>query len=94
MFLALVEELRESCHMRDSKYIGLEEQVAIFFYMCVTGLSVQHVGERFQHSNETISKYFYFYFTSEALSSADFEPSHRYFRKVLLAVSSPQFYPM
>ncbi|KAE9385059.1 hypothetical protein BT96DRAFT_736752, partial [Gymnopus androsaceus JB14] len=23
---------------------------------CVTGLSVRHVGERFQHSNETISK--------------------------------------
>ncbi|KAF9536915.1 hypothetical protein CPC08DRAFT_616675, partial [Agrocybe pediades] len=25
---------------------------------CVTGLSVRHVGERFQHSNETISHYF------------------------------------
>ncbi|KAJ7196952.1 hypothetical protein GGX14DRAFT_303302, partial [Mycena pura] len=25
---------------------------------CVTGLSIRHVGERFQHSNETISKYF------------------------------------
>ncbi|KAH6906645.1 hypothetical protein BKA70DRAFT_1033490, partial [Coprinopsis sp. MPI-PUGE-AT-0042] len=26
--------------------------------MCVTGLSVEHVGERFQRSNETITKYF------------------------------------
>ncbi|KLO06040.1 hypothetical protein SCHPADRAFT_798604, partial [Schizopora paradoxa] len=26
--------------------------------MCVTGLSIRHVGERFQRSNETISKYF------------------------------------
>ncbi|KAE9407628.1 hypothetical protein BT96DRAFT_764015, partial [Gymnopus androsaceus JB14] len=26
--------------------------------MCVTGLSVRHVGERFQHANATISKYF------------------------------------
>ncbi|KAJ7055148.1 hypothetical protein C8F01DRAFT_930032, partial [Mycena amicta] len=25
---------------------------------CVTGLSIRHVGERFQRSNETISKYF------------------------------------
>ncbi|KAJ3818047.1 hypothetical protein F5878DRAFT_506433, partial [Lentinula raphanica] len=25
---------------------------------CVTGLSVRHVGERFQRSNETISRYF------------------------------------
>ncbi|KAF8877641.1 hypothetical protein BD779DRAFT_1391979, partial [Infundibulicybe gibba] len=38
---------------------------------CVTGLSIRHVGERFQHSNETISKYF---------------------RIVLMAVSSPPFY--
>ncbi|KAI0706335.1 hypothetical protein C8Q76DRAFT_591549, partial [Earliella scabrosa] len=26
--------------------------------MCVTGLSVRHVGERFQRSNDTIAKYF------------------------------------
>ncbi|KAJ7718236.1 hypothetical protein B0H16DRAFT_1217627, partial [Mycena metata] len=38
---------------------------------CVTGLSIRHVGERFQRSNETISKYF---------------------RRVLIAVSSPPFY--
>ncbi|KAJ3738765.1 hypothetical protein EV360DRAFT_21138, partial [Lentinula raphanica] len=25
---------------------------------CVTGLSVRHLGERFQRSNETISRYF------------------------------------
>ncbi|KAJ7084116.1 hypothetical protein C8R44DRAFT_527901, partial [Mycena epipterygia] len=25
---------------------------------CVTGMSVRNIGERFQHSNETISKYF------------------------------------
>ncbi|KAH8979506.1 hypothetical protein EDB86DRAFT_2753133, partial [Lactarius hatsudake] len=25
----------------------------------VTGLSVRHVGERFQHANETISRYFH-----------------------------------
>ncbi|KAK0235161.1 hypothetical protein EDD85DRAFT_741641, partial [Armillaria nabsnona] len=39
--------------------------------MCVTGLSVHHVGERFQHSNETIS---------------------RYFKTILFALSSPNFY--
>lgn len=56
VFLAFVHELRVVCGLEDSKYIGLDEQVAIFFYMCVTGLSVRHVGERFQHSNESISK--------------------------------------
>ena len=39
-----------------SKYMSLEEQLAIFLYMCVMGLSIRHTGERFQHSNETISQ--------------------------------------
>ena len=42
---------------RDSKYITLEEQLAIFLYTCVTGLTSEHVGERFQHTGETISRY-------------------------------------
>ena len=40
----------------DSKYVTLEEQLAIFLYTCVTGLTCEHVGERFQHSGETISR--------------------------------------
>ena len=39
-----------------SKYVSLEEQLAIFLYMCITGLSIRHTGERFQCSNETISR--------------------------------------
>jgi hypothetical protein len=39
-----------------SKHIALEEKLAIFLYASVTGLSIRHLGERFQHSNETISK--------------------------------------
>ena len=42
----------------DSKYVGLEEQLAIFLYMPVTGLTIQHTGECFQCSNNTISKCF------------------------------------
>ena len=42
--------------MGPSKHISLEEKLAIFLYASVTGLSIQHLGERFQHSNETISK--------------------------------------
>ena len=47
------------CHMghTDSKFVSLEEQVAIFLYASVTGLTVQHLGERFQQSNDTIAKY-------------------------------------
>jgi hypothetical protein len=55
VFLALVSKLRDLGHT-DSKYVSLEEQVAIFLYASVTGLTVRHLGERFQRSNETISK--------------------------------------
>ena len=41
-----------------SKYMQIEEQLAIFLYMSVTGLTICHTGECFQCSNEMISKYF------------------------------------
>ncbi|KAF8585089.1 hypothetical protein K439DRAFT_1344279, partial [Ramaria rubella] len=44
--------------LRSSWYVTLCEQLAIFLYTCVMGLSVGHVGECFQWSNNTISKYF------------------------------------
>lgn len=56
VFHALVHELR-TCGLRDSKYILLDEQVSIFLYTCVTGLSSRHVAERFQHSHTTTQKY-------------------------------------
>jgi hypothetical protein len=57
VFLALIDQLHAMGHTH-SKFITLEEQLAIFLYASVTGLSVRHLGERFQRSNETISKYF------------------------------------
>ena len=33
---------------KDSRHVTLEEQLAVFLYTCVTGLSIRHVGERFQ----------------------------------------------
>ena len=46
------------------KGVMVEEKAAIFLYACVTGLSVRHLGERFQRSNETISKRLHFIFYS------------------------------
>ncbi|KIO14450.1 hypothetical protein M404DRAFT_90975, partial [Pisolithus tinctorius Marx 270] len=43
---------------KNSKFVTLEEQLTIFLYTCVTGLTIRHVGERFQRSNDTISRYF------------------------------------
>ena len=54
-FNHLVSHLRAYGHV-DSKSVSLEEQVAIFLYTCVTGLTITHVGERFQRSNDTISR--------------------------------------
>ena len=56
VFIALINDLRTLGHT-NSRFVSLEEQLAIFLYMCVTGLTVRHVGERFQRSNDTVSKY-------------------------------------
>ncbi|KAJ7054234.1 hypothetical protein C8F01DRAFT_969788, partial [Mycena amicta] len=63
---------------------------------CVTGLSIRHVGERFQRSNETISRYFRRIL--DALSDSPFysdhvrlptttDPVEEYIR------NNPKFYP-
>ena len=39
----------------NSRWVSLEEQLAIFLYTCVTGLPVRHGGEHFQQANSTIS---------------------------------------
>ena len=36
--------------------LSVEEQLGIFLYTCITGLSSRHVSERFQHSPSTINK--------------------------------------
>ena len=55
LFLALVEELQSMGH-EDTKNVTLQEQLAIFLYISVTGLSIRHAAEQFQHANATISK--------------------------------------
>jgi hypothetical protein len=54
VFQQLTTTLR-SLGLDDSPHVKLDEQLAIFLYASVTGLSVRHLGERFQHSNGTIS---------------------------------------
>jgi hypothetical protein len=55
VFRSLLAWLRTHGH-KDSRHVSLHEQLAIFLYMCRTGLSTQHVGERFQRSIETVSR--------------------------------------
>ena len=42
--------------IHSSRHVSIEEQLAIFLYTVVTGLSCIHVGERFQRSPSTITK--------------------------------------
>ena len=60
VFLALRVELQAAGHTDSRNGVSLDEQLAIFLYTCVTGLTVQHVGERFQWANATISQYVFF----------------------------------
>ena len=55
VFAALISELREMGYI-NSKYVSLEEQLAIFLYASVTGLTIRHLREHFQRSNEKISR--------------------------------------
>ena len=54
VFYALIDELH-SLGYTDSKFVTLEEQLAIFLYCSVTGLTVRHLGEQFQRSNDTLT---------------------------------------
>ena len=60
-FAALIAELRGMGHTNSRNGVSLEEQLAIFLYMSVTGLTIRHTGERFQRSNETISRHVFFH---------------------------------
>ena len=75
VFMALIAKLH-AIGYTDSKSVTLEEQLAIFLYGSVTGLSICHLGERFQRANETISKYlficlFYDYGTNQNILLID-----------------------
>ena len=56
VFRELVITLHNMGH-NNSKNVTLEEQLSIFLYTCVTGLTSTHVGERFQRSGETTTRY-------------------------------------
>lgn len=54
----LCEQLKEKTGLKDSRYVTALEQLAIFLLVLSHNESNRVVAERFQHSGETISKYF------------------------------------
>jgi len=55
VFEALILDLQEMGYDNSRHGVSLEEQLAIFLYACVTGLTIRHLGEHFQRSDEIIS---------------------------------------
>ena len=55
IFLSLCSDWWQYWH-QDFKSVTLEEQLAIFLYTCVTGISIQHVSKWFQHVTDTMSQ--------------------------------------
>ncbi|XBH68585.1 hypothetical protein VPH35_096699 [Triticum aestivum] len=58
IFRNLVQCLRERCHLRDTNFVSVEEQVGIFLYAVSKNATNRTLQGQFQHSGETISRYF------------------------------------
>jgi len=54
-FTILIKAI-ERAGVQSSRHVSIEEQLAIFLYTAVTGMTCTHVGERFQRSSSTITK--------------------------------------
>src|SRR5271168_2972148 len=51
VFLAFVSNLQLLSGLQTLRHgVTVKEQAAIFLYTCMTGLSIRHIGERFQRS--------------------------------------------
>ena len=55
-FSALIQVLKQNGITESRNGVSVEEQLGIYLYTCVTGLSSRLVGERFQWSIDTITK--------------------------------------
>ena len=82
VFRQIIKDLHQSGH-QDSKIITLEEQLSIFLYTCVTGLSIRHVSKCFQHATEMMSWYVKSIYLS--ILSIDFRDIVATFLKCLLS---------
>lgn len=58
VFIAFCEALKEHGGLKHSRYLTVQEQVCIFLLAIGHNIRNRVIQERFQHSGETISKYF------------------------------------
>jgi DDE superfamily endonuclease len=60
VFQFLCLELKRHGGLAPSRYVGVEEQVAMFLHAVAHSCSNREVQERFQHSRETVSRHFHY----------------------------------
>lgn len=58
VFIKLSTELRSNYGLKDSRRMTVDEMLAMFLFTLGHGASNRLVSERFQHSGETVSRYF------------------------------------
>lgn len=58
VFHSLVKCLKDKGFLRDTRYVSVEEQVAMFLHTLAKNASNRTLQERFQHSGETASRHF------------------------------------
>jgi hypothetical protein len=58
VFYKLVEVLHDSNLLANNREVSVEEQLAMFLFCLSTNASNRSVQEQFQHSGETVSRYF------------------------------------
>jgi hypothetical protein len=58
IFCKLVDLLTDSNSLTNGRDVSVDEQLAIFLFCLSTNASNRSIQERFQHSGETISRYF------------------------------------
>jgi hypothetical protein len=56
VFRRLLKALKEKAGFSDSKNVTAEEQLGIFLYAVITGLSIRKLEGRFQRSKDTITR--------------------------------------
>ena len=59
VFQFLCAELKSKGGLAPSRYVSIEEQVAMFLYAIAHSDTNREVQERFQHSGETVSRHFH-----------------------------------
>jgi hypothetical protein len=57
-FILLKQQLVSVGHLKASRFVSSDQQLLIFLWICGHNASVRQAQERFQHSGETISRYF------------------------------------